>query len=106
MTFSLLWATETELSVYHDRITELQQKFHESLENNQKLLQSVEELSQSVEDHSEQIRDLTLETKHSEMKSIQHKKTIEEILKRNSLKEKQKLIKKNMSSKIAQQCKK
>ena len=58
MTFSLLWATETELSVYHDRITELQQKFHESLENNQKLLQSLEELSQSVEDHIEQIRDL------------------------------------------------
>ena len=61
----------------------------------------MEELSQSVEDHIEQIRDLTLETKHSEMKSIQHKKTIEEILKRNNLKEKQKLIKK-MSSKIAQ----
>ena len=92
MTFSLLWATETELSVCHNRITELQQKFHESLENNQKLLKSVEKLSQSVEDHSEQIRDLTLETKHSEMKSIQHKKTIEEILKRNNLKEKQKLI--------------
>ena len=43
MTFSLLWATETELSVYHNRITELQLNFHESLENNQKLLQSVEE---------------------------------------------------------------
>ena len=53
----------------------------------------MEELSQSVEDHIEQIRDLTLETKHSEMKSIQQKKTIEEILKRNNLKEKQKLIK-------------
>ena len=81
MTFSLLWVTETELSVYHKRITELQQKFHESLENNQKLSQSVEEPSQSVEDHSEQIRDLTLETKR---KNLQ----IEEIVRKNSRQEK------------------
>ena len=100
MTYSLLLA-------YHDRMTELQQKFHESEENNRKLLQSVKELSQSVKelsqskkDHREQIRDLILETKRLEIKSIEQEKTIEEILKKNYLKEKH-LIE-DMSSKIAQ----
>ena len=92
MTYSLLLAMENERSAYHARMIQCQQKFHESEENNQKLLQSVEELSQSVEDHRKQIRDLNLETKRLGMKSIEQEKTIEEIHENNN----------DMSRKIAQ----
>ena len=82
MTFSSLLAAETELSVCHDGMTELQQKFHDSEENNRKL-------SQLVEDHREQIRDLTLETKRLAMENIKQTKTIEEMFKKNKLQVKQ-----------------
>ena len=85
MTYSLLLAMENERSAYHARMIECQQKFHESEENNQKLLQS-------VEDHRKQIRDLNLETKRLGMKSIEQEKTIEEIHETNY----------DMSRKIAQ----
>ena len=107
MTYSFVLAMEIERSADHDRMTEWQQKFHESEENNQKLLQSVKELSQSVKelsqskkDHCEQIRDLILEMKRLEIKSIEQEKTIEEILKKSYLKEKHSI--EDMSSKIAQ----
>ena len=94
MTFSSLLAAKTELSVCHNGMTELQQKFHESEENNRKL-------SQLVEDHREQIRDLTLETKRLGMESIQQTKTIEEMSKKNFLLIKQWMT--DMNGKIAQQ---
>ena len=94
MTFSSLLAAKTELSVCHNGMTELQQKFHESEENNRKL-------SQLVEDHREQIRDLTLETKRLGMESIQQTKTIEEMSKKNFLLIKQWMT--DMDGKIAQQ---
>ena len=94
MTFSSLLAAETELSVCHNGMTELQQKFHESEENNRKL-------SQLVEDHREQIRDLTLETKRLGMENIQQTKTIEEKFKKNFLLIEQWM--KDMNGKIAQQ---
>ena len=121
MTYSLLLATEIECSARHDRITEWQQKFHESEENNQKLLQAVEDchdritewqqkfheseennqkLLQAVDDYRKQVRDLNLETKRLGMKSIEQEKTIEEMLKKNYLKEK--LSIKDVSGKIAQ----
>ena len=86
MTFSLLLPTVTEFSAYYNRMIELQLKFDESEENNQKHSQSSEELSQSAKDHREQIRDLTMETKRLEMKSIQQEKTTKEILKRITFK--------------------
>ena len=94
MTFSSLLAAETELSVCHNGMTELQQKFHDSEENNRKL-------SQLVEDHREQIRDLTLETKRLGMENIQQTKTIEEMFKKNFLPIKQWMT--DMNGKIAQQ---
>ena len=94
MTFSSLLAAETELSVCHNGMTELQQKFHESEENNRKL-------SQLVEDHREQIRDLTLETKRLEMENIKQTKTIEEMFKKNKLQIKQWIA--DMNCKIASQ---
>ena len=94
MTFSSLLAAETELSVCHDGMTELQQKFHDSEENNRKL-------SQLVEDHREQIRDLTLETKRLEMENIKQTKTIEEMFKKNKLQIKQWIA--DMNCKIASQ---
>ena len=94
MTFSSLLAAETELSVCHDGMTELQQKFHDSEENNRKL-------SQLVEDHREQIRDLTLETKRLEMENIKQTKTIEEMFKKNKLQIKQWIT--DMNCKIAGQ---
>ena len=75
-------------------MTELQQKFHDSEENNRKL-------SQLVEDHREQIRDLTLETKRLEMENIKQTKTIEEMFKKNKLQIKQWIT--DMNCKIAGQ---
>ena len=75
-------------------MTELQQKVHDSEENNRKL-------SQLVEDHREQIRDLTLETKRLEMENIKQTKTIEEMFKKNKLQIKQWIA--DMNCKIASQ---